>query len=202
MSGGHYFDSDPAVASRPDVVRLSLPDVSIELATDRGVFSRLGVDRGTELLLREAPAPPVEGDILDLGCGYGPMAVVMARRSPAARVWAVDINNRALELVRANALRAGAPNVTAARPDEVPPDLRFAALYSNPPVRIGKEPLRNLPTTWVDRLQPEGSAVVVVHRHLGSDSLARWLRERGHAVERLRSRTGYRLLRILPLPAR
>lgn len=194
----HYFDADPAVASSPQTVSLRLPDLTLELASDRGVFSHQAVDRGTELLLRAAPPPPQRGELLDLGCGYGPIAVTLARRAPAARVWAVDVNNRALELVRANAAAAGAARVVAARPEEVPADIRFAAIYSNPPVRIGRDPLRELLTLWLDRLDPGGRAHLVVHRHLGSDSLARWLSARGHAVERLRSKTGYRILAVSP----
>jgi len=201
MTGSHYFDNDPSVASHPDRVRVALPDIRLDLATDRGVFSRLDLDRGTELLLREAPPPPEEGEILDLGCGYGPMAIVLAKRAPRARVWAVDVNNRALDLVRLNANLAGTPNVMVGRPEDVPAEVRFTAVYSNPPVRIGKAPLHDLLTAWLDRLDPGGSALFVVHKHLGADSLAGWLTARGHAVERLRSRKGYRLLAVGPLPA-
>src|ERR671936_2066254 len=99
----HYFEARPAVASRPRTVRLRLPDLELELESDRGVFGARGIDLGTEVLLREAPAPPASGDLLDLGCGYGPIAITLARRAPGAQVWAVDVNERAVELARANA---------------------------------------------------------------------------------------------------
>jgi 16S rRNA (guanine1207-N2)-methyltransferase len=198
MPGSHYFDQDPAVPSRPRTVTLSLPDVRLDLTTDRGVFAGTSpaVDAGTLVLLRAAPAPPRAGALLDLGCGYGPIAVTLARRSPGATVWAVDVNDRALELVEANAAGAGVTNVRAARPGDVPPELRFAAIYSNPPVRIGKEPLHELLGTWLPRLDGGAAAWLVVHKHLGSDSLARWLIGEGWPTERLGSQRGYRVLEV------
>lgn len=195
MPEGHYFDQDPAVASDRRTVPLVLPDLSVTLTTDRGVFGRDAVDPGTKLLLLEGPPPPAEGDLLDLGCGYGPIAVALARRAPAARVWAVDVNRRALELCATNAEAAGV-EVRAATPDEVPTDVRFAGIWSNPPVRIGKGALHALLVTWLERLAPDGRAALVVHRHLGADSLARWLAEQGWPATRIGSRMGYRLLEV------
>jgi 16S rRNA (guanine1207-N2)-methyltransferase len=192
---GHYFDQDPAVASDRRTVPLVLPDLSVTLTTDRGVFARDAVDPGTKLLLLEGPPPPAEGDLLDLGCGYGPIAVALARRAPAARVWAVDVNRRALELCATNAEAAGV-EVRAATPDEVPTDVRFAGIWSNPPIRIGKGALHALLVTWLERLAPDGRAALVVHRHLGADSLARWLAEQGWPATRIGSRMGYRLLEV------
>ena len=193
----HYFDHDPDVASAPKTVRLDLPDVSVELVTDRGVFSGDRVDAGTKLLLLEAPAPGGEArDVLDLGCGYGPIAVVVARRTPGATVWAVDVNERALALCRANAEAAGVTNVRAVTADDIPADVAFDAVYSNPPIRIGKVALHELLDRWLGRLRTGGTAYLVVHKHLGSDSLARRLTDRGHPVERLQSRMGYRILAV------
>jgi len=194
---GHYFDREPAVGSAPRTVSLVLPDVSATLTTDRGVFAREAVDPGTKLLLLEGPPPPAEGDLLDLGCGYGPVAVTLALRAPGARVWAVDVNRRALELCTANAAAAGV-EVRAVAPEDVPPDVRFTGIWSNPPVRVGKDALHELLATWLDRLAPDGRAELVVHRHLGADSLARWLAGSGWATTRTGSRMGYRLLEVHP----
>ncbi len=195
-SRSHYFSPSPDTPSRPATVRLDLPDLSLALRTDRGVFSASRVDPGTKVLLGDAPAPPSAGDLLDLGCGYGPIALTMATRAPGARVWAVDVNDRALDLTRANAEVAGLGNVVAARPDEVPGDVRFAAIWSNPPVRIGKGALHDLLDRWLHRLAPDGRALLVVQKHLGADSLQRWLGERGWDAERVRSRLGYRILAV------
>ena len=193
---GHYFDADPAVGSRPTTVQLDLPDRSLTLATDRGVFSGSRVDPGTKYLLLEAPAPPASGTFVDLGCGYGPIACTLAARSPAATVWAVDPNARAVALCAANATALGLANVRAVEPAAAPADLAVDLLWSNPPIRIGKPALHDLLATWLDRLAPAGRAVLVVQKHLGADSLQRWLSERGWPTERVGSRAGYRLLQV------
>lgn len=198
MPSGHYFDEQPAVVSQRRAVTLHLPDLTLTLMTDRGVFSHGAVDAGSKLLLLRVPAPPDRGDLLDLGCGAGAIALTMAHRAPHARVWAVDVNERALALCRENAERNGIRNVTACQPDDVPLEIRFRALWSNPPIRIGKAALHSLLSTWLDRLSDDGVAHLVVQRHLGADSLGRWLTSEGWVVERVAAAQGYRVLRITP----
>ena len=152
------------------------------------MFSHGRLDAGTALLLRAAPPPPATGELLDIGCGYGALALPLARRAPAARVWAVDVNERARALCAANASANGIGNVTVAAPDDVPGDVRFATIWSNPPIRIGKPALHALLARWLDRLTPDGRAVLVVQRHLGADSLQRWLTEQGWTARRRRRR--------------
>jgi 16S rRNA (guanine1207-N2)-methyltransferase len=196
-SSAHYFTAQPSAAHRPGVVRVVLPDLYLELATDSGVFSPGRLDPGTRLLLQEAPAPPPAGDLLDLGCGYGPIACVLAARSPGATVWAVDVNERALALCAANADRAGLPNVRCVTPDAAGVPARLAGIWSNPPVRVGKGPLHAMLREWLARLAPEAAATLVMGRNLGADSLHAWLEdEEGWAVTRLAARSGYRLLRV------
>jgi 16S rRNA (guanine1207-N2)-methyltransferase len=193
---GHYFDTAPQAGPRPRTVRLVLRDLSLRLQTDSGVFSAERVDPGTQVLLAEAPRPPAQGELLDLGCGYGPIALALASRAPEARVWAVDVNERALELTRLNAESAGLKNIVACRPEEVPAELRFTAIYSNPPVRVGKVALHEILLSWLPRLAESAPAYLVVQSHLGSDSLARWLATQGHAVQRLTSKNAYRVLEV------
>lgn len=195
---GHYFDADPAVPSRPRTVRLDLPDRSISLRTDAGVFAADRVDSATKYLLLEAPAPPATGTFVDLGCGYGPIACTLAARVPAASVWAVDVNQRALDLCWTNAQELGLGNVVPMGADEVPEGGTVDLIWSNPPIRIGKPALHELLTTWMGRLRPSGSAVLVVHQHLGADSLHRWMEGLGWSVTRLGSRAGNRLLEVRP----
>ncbi|MGW6455337.1 class I SAM-dependent methyltransferase [Streptomyces sp. NPDC055078] len=194
--GRHYFSSDPAVTSRPGLVRVELDDVRLDLRTDTGVFSYSRLDAGTKVLLENAPLPRNRGDILDLGCGYGPIALTFASRRKRLRVWAVDVNERALGLVRENAESAGLGNVTACLPDEVPDDVRFGTIYSNPPIRVGKEEMHAMLRRWLSRLQPGGTAYLVVQKHLGSDSLAKWLNAQDFPAVRLMSHRGYRLLEV------
>jgi 16S rRNA (guanine1207-N2)-methyltransferase len=192
----HYFSAEPAVATRPRTVTVHLADQSIELRTDRGVFSLAGLDPGTKVLLQGAPALPAPATLLDLGCGHGVVAIALARRAPGARVVAVDVNSRALELTRANATANGVLNLEVCAPDEVDPDLRFDAIYSNPPIRVGRPALLELLATWLARLAPGGHAYLVVQRHLGADSLAERLRSQGYEVLRMGSKRGYRLLEV------
>ena len=199
MAGtSQYFEPDPNVASRPRTVDLVLPDTTLHLRTDRGVFSAAGVDPGTKLLLLDAGEPPPgSSDLLDLGCGYGPIALTLARRAPDAIVWAIDVNRRALQLCAANAETNGLTNVRTAEPDEVPDDIRFAGIWSNPPIRIGKAALHELLLTWLERLSIDGHAWFVVQKHLGSDSLAKWLTDQGWPATRRISQSGYRVLEVV-----
>jgi 16S rRNA (guanine1207-N2)-methyltransferase len=192
----HYFSERPQAAHRRGEVRVVLPDVHLRLETDSGTFSAGRLDPGTRVLLDTVPAPPPAGDLLDLGCGYGPVALTMAARSPGATVWAVDTNVRALELCVKNAARAGLHNVRCITPGQAPPGTRYAVLWSNPPIRIGKAALHDLLTGWLGRLVPGGTAYLVVQRNLGADSLHRWLSGEGWAVRRVTSRAGYRVLRV------
>lgn len=196
MGAGQYFEPQPQVPSRRSSITMALPDMTLTLATDRGVFAQAAVDPGTRLLLLEAPAPPPHGVFLDLGCGYGSIACALARRSPGATVWAVDVNERALALCADNAAAAGATGVRAVTPDDVPAPARFDLIWSNPPIRVGKAALHELLLRWLGRLAPDGRAVLVVQKHLGADSLAAWLGQHGYRTERLTSRQGYRLLSV------
>jgi 16S rRNA (guanine1207-N2)-methyltransferase len=192
VSDGHYFEARPAVASRPRTVTLSLPDMVVELQTDRGVFSAGGIDPGTQVLLEDGPPPPSTGAVLDLGCGYGPIALALARRSPGLTVYAVDLNQRAVALTASNAAALELSNVRTAVSDGV----AFEQIWSNPPVRVGKDALHQLLLAWLPRLAAGGRAYLVVQKHLGSDSLQRWLTETGWPTSRLGSRRGYRILEV------
>ena len=197
-TSGHYFDAEPAARSDPREVVLTLPGVSLTLTTDRGVFAVDGVDPGTKLLLLEAPSPlPAQSTVLDLGCGYGAIAVAVACLAPHCTVWAVDSNERARALCVDNAARAEVGDrVRVHRPDDVPAEITFDVIYSNPPIRIGKAALHDLLAHWLGRLVPGGVAYLVVQKHLGADSLARWLGDEGFTVKRLVSRRAYRVLEV------
>jgi 16S rRNA (guanine1207-N2)-methyltransferase len=191
-----YFAEQPTAAHRPGTVHVVLPDTHLALATDSAVFSPGRLDPGTRLLLETAPMPPADGDLLDLGTGYGPLALVMARRAPSARVWAVDVNQRALQLCEHNAAEARLANVRCRPADSADLPDSYQLIWSNPPIRIGKAALRQMLTTWLGRLAPSAAAYLVVQRNLGSDSLQRWLTETGWQTDRVAARSGYRVLEV------
>ncbi len=169
-----------------------------QLTTAGGVFSPDHVDVGTQVLLSNTPAPPPGGNLLDLGCGWGPIALTLALESPHATVWAVDVNERALDLVRRNAEIAGVSNIKAVTPDEVPDDVVFMTIWSNPPIRVGKNELHSLLERWLPRLDHGTDAWLVVARNLGSDSLHRWLQTTfpdEFSFTRAATSKGFRVLR-------
>jgi 16S rRNA (guanine1207-N2)-methyltransferase len=191
----HYFSADPSVPFRRVPVRARVWGADLELVSGSGVFAQGRLDIGTAVLFR-ATEPPTGGrTFLDLGCGYGVVAAALATVRPDAEVWAVDVNERALLLARENADALGcADRLRAVRPGDVPDHVRFDEIWSNPPIRIGKEPLHDLLLTWLPRLEPGGRAVLVVGKNLGADSLQRWLVEKGFPTIRLASAKGFRVL--------
>jgi len=182
----------------PRTISVQLAGRHLDVTTANGIFSPERVDAGTQVLLGNVPAPPPGGNLLDLGCGWGPIALTLALESPHATVWAVDVNERALELVRLNAESLGLDNVNAVTPDDVPADVQFMSIWSNPPIRVGKNELHAMMLSWLPRLEPGTDAWLVVQRNLGSDSLHRWLQaELPHdfVVTRAATNKGYRVLR-------
>lgn len=194
----HYFSAEPLAPESVRTIRVPIAGHDQEMVTATGVFSGDRLDVGTAVLLDAVPAPPETGELLDLGCGWGPIAATLATRSPAARVWAVDVNARALSLVERNAELLSLSNITASTPEQVPEDVRFDAIWSNPPIRIGKAQLHALLETWIPRLAPGATAWLVVQKHLGADSLLRWLADRfaGFDVERADSKRTYRIIAV------
>jgi 16S rRNA (guanine1207-N2)-methyltransferase len=198
MSEDHYFSADPRVAFKRQPVQAQVWGHALELTSGSGVFAQGRVDIGTGVLFRETDPPRGGGTMLDLGCGYGLIGLALATAVPMATVWGVDVNERALLLANENAASVGvADRYTAVLPAEVPDDLAFDEIWSNPPIRVGKEALHGLLLQWFPRLTPGGRAVMVVGRNLGADSLQRWLEGQGYPTRRLASAKGFRVLESL-----
>jgi 16S rRNA (guanine1207-N2)-methyltransferase len=198
MAAEHYFSSTPSSEANLRQIHARLAGRDLQLTTAGGVFSPDHVDVGTQVLLSNTPAPPPGGNLLDLGCGWGPIALTLAMESPRATVWAVDVNERALDLVRRNAEIAGVSNIKAVTPDEVPDDVAFMTIWSNPPIRVGKNELHSLLERWLPRLDHGTDAWLVVARNLGSDSLHRWLQTTfpdEFSFTRAATSKGFRVLR-------
>lgn len=195
----HYFSESPASAENLRRIRIPIAGREVEVTTAAGVFSPERLDIGTKVLLDNMPGPPAGGDFLDLGCGWGPISLTLATLSPHARIWAVDVNERALDLVRRNAAELGLENIHAVRPEDVPADVAFRTIRSNPPIRVGKSVLHDLLETWIPRLDERSDAYLVVKRDLGSDSLQRWLAatfDDGYSVYRSATAKGFRVLKV------
>lgn len=196
----HYFSSEPTAPHQPRALRVTLAGEERLLSTDAGIFSPDAIDKGTAILLAEAPSPAAQGNLLDVGCGWGPIALTLALRSPEATVYAVDVNERALGLTRQNAERLGLSNLQATLPDQLDPAVRFQTIWSNPPIRVGKEALHQILQQWLPRLAPGGSAYLVVQKNLGSDSLQQWLtntfKPNDFAVRRYATAKSFRILEI------
>ncbi|WP_240917116.1 methyltransferase [Nocardioides sp. HDW12B] len=191
----HYFTADPSAPFPRTTAKTEVWGRTMRMVTGGGVFSHGRLDLGTGVLFRTTP-PPTEGrTYLDLGCGYGVIATALALARPEATVWAVDVNRRALLLTTENVVIAGVEErVRIAEPDQVPADLQVDEIWSNPPIRIGKEALHALLLQWLPRLRPGGRAVLVVGKNLGADSLQRWLGDQGWPTTRLASAKGFRVL--------
>lgn len=199
MGTEHYFTPRSPSGDEPkSTYTFTVGERQVVVATDKGVFARKGLDSGTEVLLDHVPRPPSSGNLLDLGCGTGAIALALAISSPQATVYAVDVNPRAVELCRLNAERNGLTNVVACLESEIPDGLTFETIWSNPPIRIGKQELHQLLARWLLRLTKNRTAWLVVNRNLGADSLAAWLGERGCTVDRATSKRGFRLLGVTP----
>ena len=195
-----YFDEQPTSSDRRRVITATVFGRRLDFTTSSGTFSPDRLDKATQVLLGEVEPPTGEKTLLDLGCGWGPIAVGLALAAPDATVWAVDVNERARELTALNASRHRA-RVNVAAPESVPGNVRFDEIWSNPPIRIGKDGLHVLLATWLPRLQLDGRAYLVVGKNLGADSLQRWLTESGWPAERIASSAGFRVLRVSARPA-
>lgn len=201
----HYFAARPTGEAHTRSLEVDLRGRPVRVSTSGGVFSGDRLDLGTRVLLDHVPDPPATGNLLDLGCGWGPITLALADAAPTATVWAVDVNERARDLARRNAAALGHRDVRVREPEAALAELdaagqSLAVVWSNPPIRIGKEALHTLLRTWLGRLAPDGEAHLVVQRNLGADSLHRWLvEELGTDVARTASSKGFRVLRVRPL---
>jgi 16S rRNA (guanine1207-N2)-methyltransferase len=199
MSDEHYFSQTPNTEFRPKEISVELDGHKVSVTTAGGVFSPDHIDTGTQVLLEHLDQVPPSGDLLDIGCGWGAIALAMALHSPHATVWAIDVNDRSLELTRMNASRLGLKNIKVCRPEEVPAGLEFNGIWSNPPIRVGKDVLHEILLTWLPRLEADAEAYLVVQKNLGADSLHRWLEAEMPAdfsTIRIDTAKSFRVLRV------
>lgn len=202
-SGEQYFSANPNSLDLRRTLQVGLRGKEVSVQVSNGVFSSSKLDLGTAVLLKHAPQPPENGRFFDIGCGWGAISLALGFESPNAQIYAVDINERALELTNINAKNAGLNNIhTYLVEDALKEDSskNIDLIWSNPPIRVGKDVLHNILLTWLPRLKVGGAAYLVVQKNLGSDSLIPWLSKNlgeDFSVEKYASSKGYRIIEVL-----
>ena len=199
----HYFSSDPAAPKKTVSVLIQVGGKEIEIEAASGTFSSSRLDAGTAVLLKHDEHFPKDGNVLDIGCGWGPIGLSIASVSKSSKVFGIDINQRSIEQSNLNSSNLGLTNYSAMHSRELPSDLRFSAIWSNPPIRVGKKVLHELMETYIPRLEPGGRAMLVVQKNLGADSFQRWLSSRFPEAEVTRVSTdkGYRVISLVSPPS-
>lgn len=199
----HYFSAQPQADEHPKTITVTLRDRQVNVQTQAGIFSPKGLDKGTAVLLDKVPFTDLPAGALavDLGCGWGPISLALGFEYPQATVVGVDVNERSIALTKLNADSNELTNVTSAVADGFAEQLatqgrRINLLWSNPPIRIGKEALHALLLQWLPLLADDGVAYLVVQKNLGADSLAQWITAQGFPTTKIGSSKGFRVIEI------
>lgn len=198
MPQQHYFSEHPQDNGKTHSVEFELEGRVFSLTAASGTFSSTRLDPGTKVLLKESSEFPVLGEVLDIGCGWGSISIAIAALRPETSVWGLDVNSRSLELARENAKSIKVENFRAVRAEEIPENLNFDAIWSNPPIRVGKSVLHGLMQTWLPRLKPGGVAMLVVQKQLGAESFQKWLADTFPElqIQRQSIDKGYRVIKV------
>lgn len=198
MSHEHYFSADPSAPAKLTEVEIEVGGHVLKLSASSGTFSSERLDPGTRVLLGLWELFPTDGIVLDLGCGWGPIGLSIAKLQPATEVIGVDVNQRSVELANANAKRNGLANFSACLDKDLDANLEIDHIWSNPPIRIGKENLHDLLRNYLSRLKPTGDAYLVVQKQLGAESLQRWIAQQWpeREVTKVENSKGFRVIRI------
>jgi 16S rRNA (guanine1207-N2)-methyltransferase len=198
MPQQHYFSEQPQTDAKTHSVEFELEGTVFNLTAASGTFSSTRLDSGTRVLLKESALFPDSGTVLDIGCGWGPISLAVATLRPETEVFGLDVNSRSLELAQANAAALKLKNFKAVRAEQIPNELLFDGIWSNPPIRVGKAVLHQLMRTWIPRLKPGASAMLVVQKQLGAESFQKWLAESftEFDVAKQSIDKGYRVIRV------
>lgn len=198
----HYFSSDPAAPKKTVSISFQVGGQEIAIEAASGTFSSSKLDAGTAVLLKQDGQFPKDGNVLDIGCGWGPIGLSIAKHQPGTKVFGIDINQRSVEQSNLNANSLKLENFWAMHPRDLPKEIRFSAIWSNPPIRVGKKVLHELMETYIPRLESGGRAMLVVQKNLGADSFQRWLAGKFPETEVTRVATdkGYRVISLVATP--
>lgn len=189
----HYFTNDETIKHEVKKVNVRLNNQSLSFYTDNGVFSKKGLDFGTRTLLESLE--PISGDVLDLGCGYGPIGIYLKKEFPV-HVDMIDINQRSLDLARKNAVlnkvdvhiieSNGYENITK----------KYDYIITNPPIRVGKEILYSLLLEAKEHLKENGQLWFVIHKDQGAKTVAKDM-EKTYQVEIINKNKGFYIIKCI-----
>ncbi|MBQ8201413.1 MAG: class I SAM-dependent methyltransferase [Clostridia bacterium] len=191
-----YYTADPTSESKPVPCAFPYRGHGLNFMTDAGVFSKGELDAGSRLLLDALPA--LQGDVLDLGCGWGAIGIAVAKAYPKCRVTMVDVNHRALSLCRENCQRNG---VTAACEESdgmsavISAGRTFDAIITNPPIRAGKQVIYRMFADAARSLNPGGALYLVIRKQQGAESCVKYLKTLYGEVEKLDKSGGFWVLK-------
>ena len=193
----HYYSQSPQSESNPTYWEFTLRGKKFRFKTDSGVFSKKEVDFGSRLLIDSfSLAGESEGDILDVGCGYGPIGLSLAYAYPDKNVEMVDVNARAIQLAKDNAEANGIPNVKIYESNilSAVENKSFSAVLTNPPIRAGKQTVHQIFSDSYEHLLPGGELWVVIQKKQGAPSAMDKMEEIFGNVEVAAKKKGYFIL--------
>ncbi|WP_107839064.1 class I SAM-dependent methyltransferase [Metasolibacillus meyeri] len=194
----HYYSNKPQVESKPRKWKFTLLGSEFVFETDAGVFSKSEVDFGSRVLIDTFKIPAIQGVVMDIGCGYGPIGLALAKAHQDRFIYMMDINSRAVALAQKNAEMNGIQNVQVIESDglaNVTPQTKVAAILTNPPIRAGKETIFKFYDEAYSMLAMDGELWVVIQKKQGAPSTVSHLEEKFTEVEVVEKKKGYWIVR-------
>jgi len=193
----HYYSHNPNAASNPNKLDFHLRGFPFTFKTDSGVFSKSEVDYGSRVLIETFEEPNVDGPILDVGCGYGPIGLSIAKSYPTRTIHMIDVNERALRLAKENAELNNVDNVVIYESDRLlnVQETEFAAILTNPPIRAGKKVVFDILTQSFEHLKTKGELWVVIQKKQGAPSAKEKMKEMFDEVEVVKKDKGYYVIK-------
>lgn len=195
----HYFTDNTNLAQNRKEISFRFSGVNFRFITDNGVFSKSEVDFGTWVLLKTITPLITDGRVLDLGCGYGVVGIVVKTLCPNTQCLSVDVNGRAVELAKLNyrTNKVSGECLVSDRFRNVDPSLRFKHIITNPPIRAGKEVIYEMFEKAYDYLETNGVLWVVIRKQQGAPSAIKKITEVFNNCEVIAKEKGYFVLKAL-----
>lgn len=194
----HYYSEKPSVKSNKQTWSFRLRNKDFTFTSDSGVFSKKEVDFGSRLLIDSFEEPEVEGSILDVGCGYGPIGLSLASDFEDRTIHMIDVNERAVELSNENAEQNGITNVKIYQSDlfsNVDSAQTFASILTNPPIRAGKKVVHAIFEKSAEHLKASGELWIVIQKKQGAPSAIENLEELFDEVSVVQKKKGYYIIK-------